>query len=161
LTYVRFLLRAFATICLKCRHRFFLLHDDEYGFLVISVFGGFPDLAYNSWFTIGDALGNANALGHAGSPDWGVASGVFEVGGDFLVNDEFGGAFYLLRGAAALGQRVDGRVLVGKFTSAGEVQMQANLQWRPNGAYAALQTFGLAVTLRPEVVLYLCRCYEL
>jgi hypothetical protein len=119
--------------------------------VVEELFGSFPDLAYDSWFTIGDALGNANALGQAGSPNWGVAADVFEAGGDFLVNDEFGGAFYLLPGAAAQGQSVDGRVLVGQFTSTGEVQIQANLQWRPNGADAALQTFGLAVTLTPEV----------
>ena len=106
------------------------------------LFGGFPDLEYDSWVTIG-IEGVPNAL--AGEADvstvqsnenpW-VAN--FEpapgaAGSNIQIDDNVGGAWYVLYGDANGVPDADGRVLLGQFTTTGELGGNLRVQVFPNG----------------------------
>jgi hypothetical protein len=98
----------------------------------------YPNLAYDSWLTIG-LEGQANlGLGEGsinvaeiGGDLW--ASDVFENGGDVVINSSYGGAWYALNGDANGVADADGRVLVAQLTTDGSINGQLFLQVFPQG----------------------------
>ncbi|MGB0137393.1 MAG: hypothetical protein ACPF83_09170 [Flavobacteriales bacterium] len=96
----------------------------------------FPELGYDSWLTIGDddADGNMSVL----YPFEAVFAG-WELGGDLLINDMFGGGVLISTfgmNSQSTGD-ADGKVLIGQFTVAGDVFGQVNFQIRrlnPDGS---------------------------
>lgn len=105
-----------------------------------------PGSEVDSWFSIGDgAIAGAANIGGAG---WNAALSSFSQGGDFVCDDAFGGAIYLTPGTAQGIPQGEG-VLLGQFTSTGTVQLQLNVQWKPQGG-DALEATGLTLTLLPD-----------
>ena len=95
----------------------------------------FPNLAYDSWVTIG--LTGPAAPGQIGistqdSPanNW---VDVFEAGGDINISDPIGGAWYILTGASNGIAGDDHKVLLGQFTTAGTLSGQMYVQVLLNG----------------------------
>ena len=104
----------------------------------------FPNVQYDSWFT----------LGPASSQDAGTVSSVgmdgylstFAGGNGFNITTELGGALYIIPGSvpsAVAGP--DNRVLVAQLTSTGVMNVTLNFQWE-NAAGATLQAVGLSAT---------------
>lgn len=95
--------------------------------------GFYPDLAYDSWFTIGAEDSEDNALNSAGSTDWQSGNSTWESGASWAQAGPFGGSFYILptdpQGAAG----PDLKVLVAQWTVKGAVNSVWNLQWRAEG----------------------------
>ena len=92
-------------------------------------FAAFPSLAYDSWFTIGAQPGDEDGMNSAF--DSALSSFAdFNSGGDFVVNTFVGGSIFVVPGANAQGLPVDGRVLLGQFTSSGQVHALVNIQVR-------------------------------
>jgi hypothetical protein len=90
----------------------------------------FPNLAYDSWVTIG--LTGPAAPGQVGvstqdSPanNW---VDVFEAGGNINISDPIGGAWYILTGASNGIAGDDHKVLLGQFTTAGTLSGQMYVQ---------------------------------
>lgn len=85
----------------------------------------FPDLAYDSWVTIGSD-------DNSGSVDFiGVDFVPFEAGGDLIVDDNVGGTWYILPDLEPTAfPDASGRVLVGQFTTDGIVDLTINIQYR-------------------------------
>ena len=106
------------------------------------LFSVYPDLAYDSWVTIGiesvpDAgLGEAN-VATVQSPEnaWltNFEPGNGLPGGNVVIDDGVGGAWYVLNGDANGVPDADGRVLLGQFTTTGEVSGNLQVQVFPNG----------------------------
>ena len=88
-------------------------------------FPTFPDLAYDSWFTIGyeDNAGSGLSVVGYDFTD-------FEAGNGFTVNDPIGGSLFLIPGDAGCFPDALGRVLVGQFSTDGDVDFTLNIQWR-------------------------------
>ena len=126
----------------------------------------FPDLAYDSWVTIGiDGTPNASAgegaIQSAQSPNQNWIIG-FDGGGEILMNDATGGAWFVTNvytnGIAGANQQV----LLGQFTTAGEVSGTLNYQVFINGdgttdlrVTASFSTADLAGTPGPA-----CGCTD-
>ncbi len=92
-------------------------------------YSAFPNLEFDSWFTIGAAPGDADGLNSAF--DSALSSlNDFNTGGDFVVNTFVGGSIFVVPGANAQGVPVDGRVLLGQFTTSGQVNAIVNIQIR-------------------------------
>ena len=92
------------------------------------LFGAFPSLAYDSWFTIGseDAEGTSDAQ-QVGMDAYFSS---FEAGGGFTIDTFIGGSWFLIPGQSADAVAGgDNRVLVGQFTTDGVVNMTLNFQW--------------------------------
>ena len=89
------------------------------------LFPTFPDLAYDSWVTIGSP-------DNSGSVDFiGVDFVPFEAGGNLAIDDNVGGTWYILPDLEPTAfPDADGRVLVGQFTTDGIVELTLNLQYR-------------------------------
>jgi hypothetical protein len=89
------------------------------------LFPTFPDLAYDSWVTIGSP-------DNSGSVDFiGVDFVPFEAGGNLVIDDNVGGTWYILPDLEPTAfPDADGRVLVGQFTTDGIVDLTLNLQYR-------------------------------
>lgn len=86
-----------------------------------------PDVAYDSWFTIGgeDSQVNLTTVGVE------VAATSFEAGGDFAINNALGGSWFVLPGLEPLAYPdADGRVLIAQLTTDGVVNLSVNLQYR-------------------------------
>ncbi len=119
-------------------------------------FAVLPDLAFDSWVTIGleaaPLAGQQAVQSIVGPFDWAPS---FQAGGPIVLSDEIGGMWFILNGASNGVAGDDLRVLVGQFTTAGTLSgtlnaqvfeggvgsssMQvvlefANNQWMPNGA---------------------------
>ncbi|MDG2426131.1 MAG: dockerin type I domain-containing protein, partial [Flavobacteriales bacterium] len=89
------------------------------------LFDAFPDLEYDTWLTVGgeDNTASVNQVG--------IDFSTFEDGGNLLVNDFTGGSVYIYPDLEPTAfPDVDGRVLIGQFTSDGEMSMLVNLQYR-------------------------------
>ena len=89
-----------------------------------------PELAYDSWFTIGlDVQPSASNPGEAvtsiGMTD---ELGLFEAGNDFYVNSAIGASFYALPGAVNGIAGDDLEVLLGQFTTNGQLSGTFNIQ---------------------------------
>lgn len=91
----------------------------------------YPELLYDSWVTIGHApeLGPAEAsinLNVSPNDDWALE---FEAGGDILIDDVLGGMWFILNNGQEQGQPDDdGRILIGQFTTDGEMTATINTQ---------------------------------
>ena len=102
----------------------------------------FPDLAYDSWITIGldgpaDASAGESAVSTVASPNqnWTLAfdPGAGQPGGDIIMDDEVGGVWYILAGDANGFPDADGRVLLAQFTTDGELSGNMQVQVFPQG----------------------------
>ena len=102
----------------------------------------FPDLAYDSWITIGldgpaDASAGESAVSTVASPNqnWTLAfdPGAGQPGGDIVMDDEVGGVWYILAGDANGFPDADGRVLLAQFTTDGELSGNMQVQVFPQG----------------------------
>lgn len=104
-------------------------------------------LAADSWLTIG----GDDAPSAAGLQSIGIDFSSFEAGGDLLVDASAGGGIFVIPGAqpsATAG--TDGQVLLGQFTSAGQIMGLFNLQFRnPDGTVPEVR--AVAITF-PNVV---------
>ena len=93
------------------------------------LFGAFPSLEYDTWWTIGAEPGNDDGLNSAfdaaltSFDDW-------NAGGDFVVNTFVGGSIFIVPGANTQGVPVDGKVLLGQVTTSGTTEALVNVQFR-------------------------------
>ena len=106
------------------------------------LFGVYPDLAYDSWVTIGlegvpDAVGGEAAVAtvQASGNPW---TTVFDPGGglpggNIAIDDLIGGAWYVLNGDANGVAGPDLKVLAGQFTTTGDIELQFYTQIFING----------------------------
>ena len=92
-------------------------------------FASFPSLEFDSWFTIGATPGDENGMNSAFDADL-TSIADFNSGGDFIVNTFIGGSVFVVPGANAQGVPVDGKVLLGQFTTVGQIQALVNIQVR-------------------------------
>ena len=87
-------------------------------------FPTFPELEYDSWFTIGYENSTASGLNVLG-----FDFTTFEAGGGMLVDDAVGGTLFVLPGDPGASP-VGGKVLVAQLTTNGDINMTLNIQWR-------------------------------
>ena len=93
------------------------------------LFGAFPSLEYDTWWTIGAEPGDDDGLNSAfdaaltSFDDW-------NAGGDFVVNTFVGGSIFIVPGANTQGIPVDGKVLLGQVTTSGTTEALVNVQFR-------------------------------
>jgi hypothetical protein len=92
-------------------------------------FGAFPELEYDSWFTIGAEPGDADGLNSAFDSAL-TSLADFNSGGDFIVNTFVGGSIFVVPGANTQGVPVNNRVLLGQFTTSGVTSALVNVQFR-------------------------------
>jgi len=101
------------------------------------LYGFYPDLPYDSWVTIGleqqfnaSAGEAAVAVVQSGDNPWAnnFDPGFGATGGNISINDAIGGAWYALNGDANGVAGDDLRVLVGQFTTTGEISGQLYCQ---------------------------------
>jgi hypothetical protein len=92
-------------------------------------FAAFPSLEFDSWFTIGAEPGDDDGLNNAFDAAL-TSLADFNSGGDFIVNTFIGGSIFVVPGANSQGVPVDGRVLLGQFTTSGQVNALVNVQVR-------------------------------
>jgi len=91
-------------------------------------FSLFPELEFDSWFTIGAAPGDYNALSQQNMylhlPE-------FNAGDDMIINTEEGAAIYAPPASGSQGYiDENGRVLIGQFTTNGLVQLVLNITFQ-------------------------------
>ena len=100
------------------------------------IFPFIPEAAYDSWVTIG--LDQA-ADGTSGESGVSILEGLepwvepFEAGGSLNIADALGGVWYILNGAANGIAGEDKRVLLGQFTTDGNMDGQLYIQFFENG----------------------------
>ena len=93
------------------------------------LFGAFPTLEYDTWWTIGAEPGDDDGLNSAfdaaltSFDDW-------NSGGDFVVNTFIGGSLFIVPGANGQGNPINGRVLLGQVTTVGVTDAVVNIQFR-------------------------------
>lgn len=92
-------------------------------------FSAFPSLEFDSWFTIGAEPGDDDGINSAFDAAL-TSLDDFNSGGDFVVNTFIGGSIFIVPGANTQGIPVDGRVLIGQFTTSGMVDALVNIQIR-------------------------------
>ena len=107
-------------------------------------FAVFPDLEYDSWFTIGAEPGDDDGLNSAFDADINSME-EFNNGGDFIVNTFVGGSIFVVPGANSQGVPVDGKVLLGQYTTSGVVDVLVNIQYR-NSVQESIYAEGLTLT---------------
>ena len=102
----------------------------------------YPDLNYDSWITIGidgpaDATAGESAVSAVNSPNqnWALQfePGGGAPGGNIVMNDAVGGVWYVLNGDSNGFPDADGRVLLGQFTTDGDLSGTLNVQVFPQG----------------------------
>jgi hypothetical protein len=92
-----------------------------------------PLVAFDSWVTIGideQPDGLAGEVETTVVGDWPTA---FEMGGNLLINDFFGGSWFTTNPNTAAVAGPDHRVLLGQFTTDGQMSGQMFVQVFPNG----------------------------
>jgi len=114
----------------------------------------YPELAYDSWVTIGldgpaDATAGENSASTVQSPGqtWITAfePGLGASGSNIIMNDEVGGVWYILNGDANGYPTEDGTVLIGQFTTDGELSGTINIQVFPEGDNINFLTVSLPI----------------
>jgi len=114
----------------------------------------YPDLAYDSWVTIGldgpaDPTAGENAAATVQSPSqfWTTAfePGLGAPGGNLIMNDPVGGVWYILNGNSNGLPDEDGTVLLGQFTTDGELSGTINVQIFPEGDNINFITVSLPI----------------
>jgi hypothetical protein len=92
-----------------------------------TLFAVIPDLAYDSWVTIGGENSALN-LNQVGTD---AAAADFEAGGAFAIDNSLGGSWFVLPDLEPLAfPDENGRVLIAQLTTMGQVDMTINLQYR-------------------------------
>ncbi len=113
------------------------------------LFATWPELAYDSWLTIGaDQMDNNQVFV---LPDPAVFA-AWEAGGNLLINDAFGAGVYITTFSAIPQNTPDenGRVLIGQFTSNDDISGCLNLQLRrlnPDGTIFDPEGPGMTETV--------------
>ena len=103
------------------------------------LFDAFPDLAYDTWITVGGE-DNSAAINQIG-----IDFSDFEAGNSLIINDFTGGSVFIYPGLEPTAfPDAEGRVLIGQFTTDGEVDLLINLQYR-TAAGSNPQVTGLAL----------------
>jgi len=114
----------------------------------------YPNLAYDSWITIGldgpaDASAGESAAATVQSPGqpWVTAfdPGAGAPGGNIVMDDAVGGVWYVLNGDANGTPVADGTVLLGQFTTDGEMSGTVNIQVFPQGDNIDYLTLSLPI----------------
>ena len=114
----------------------------------------YPNLAYDSWITIGldgpaDASAGESAAATVQSPGqpWVTAfdPGAGALGGNIVMDDAVGGVWYVLNGDANGTPVADGTVLLGQFTTDGEMSGTVNIQVFPQGDNIDYLTLSLPI----------------
>jgi hypothetical protein len=98
-------------------------------------FGLVPELAFDSWITIGLTSAPVGAEGAVST----IGSGwipPFEAGGNIEISDNVGGGWYILPGSSNGVAGDDYRVLLGQFTTNGALSGQVLIQFFENGIAA-------------------------
>ena len=95
-----------------------------------------PLVAYDSWVTIGIDQMPDGPAGEAAVTTVGDWAGAFEGGDDLLINDFFGGSWFTTYPNTAAVAGADNRVLLGQFTTDGQMSGQLFVQVFPNGVGA-------------------------
>ncbi|MFM1930883.1 MAG: hypothetical protein RL226_186 [Bacteroidota bacterium] len=109
-----------------------------------AIFGVFPETQYDSFVTIGRTIstdpGSAITAQQSGALPW-VTD--FEAGGNIYIDGIVGGAWFTLFGATATNGFAgpDNKVLIGQFTTDGEIDGYVNAQIFLNGVQADDQEF--------------------
>jgi hypothetical protein len=113
------------------------------------LFAAFPDLAYDSYVTIGmDAPANAVngeaevSIVASGTNPWQTN---FEAGGNIAIDDAVGGAWFALNGDVNGLPDADGRVMIGQFTTDGDVSGNFFVQIFPEGDGPAAETYSFEI----------------
>ena len=88
-----------------------------------------PSLEYDSWFTIGAEPGDDDGINSAFDAAL-TSMADFNSGGDFIVDTFVGGSVFIVPGANDQGVPVNGKVLLGQFTTSGVVSALVNVQFR-------------------------------
>ncbi|MDB4676449.1 hypothetical protein OAH93_02280, partial [Flavobacteriales bacterium] len=103
------------------------------------LFSPYPSLAYDSWVTIGiDGVPNASAgegavqIVLSQDQNW---PSVFEAGGNLIMNDSIGGAFYAVNTYVNGVAGGDLKVLIAQLTTDGDLSGQLYCQVFPNGEF--------------------------
>lgn len=96
-----------------------------------SILAFFPEVAYDSWFTIGVTNDTGQSLASSIGIDAGLAS--FNDGGDFIVDDAIGGSVFTLFGDENAVAGEDLRVLMAQLTTSGEISGNVNIQMFVDG----------------------------
>lgn len=92
-----------------------------------TLFAVIPELAYDSWVTIGGENSAVN-LNQVGTD---AAAAAFEAGGNFEIDNSLGGSWFVLPDLEPLAfPDENGRVLIAQLTTMGQVDMTINLQYR-------------------------------
>jgi hypothetical protein len=87
-----------------------------------------PELAFDSWVTVGMQHNRtAGTMYFLESPDQAWTTG-FEDGKSLLINDRVGGSWFSLPGQTNT-LPVDGRILIGQFTTQGKIEVKINCQF--------------------------------
>ena len=98
------------------------------------LYQSFPDLAYDSWLTVGleapEVAANGEASVNTIGNDWLTE---FSAGGNIVIDDELGGGWYVVPGSTNGIAGDDYRVLLGQFTTDGELSGELYIQYFPNG----------------------------
>jgi hypothetical protein len=110
------------------------------------LFAVYPDLEYDSWFSIGlEGPANASAgeedTQQATSPNQNFSAifdpGAGADGGNLVINDMIGGTWFVLNTASNGIAGADLEVLIGQFTTDGEFSGEVNIQFFEHGAGGA------------------------
>jgi len=109
-----------------------------------SVLAFFPEVNYDSWFTIGVVNDDTPTLAGSIGLDAGLAS--FNSGGDFIVDDAIGGSVFTLFGDANAAAGEDLRILIAQLTTAGELTGSVNVQMFVDGLQSqSMQVLALPI----------------
>ena len=90
-----------------------------------ALFDAFPDLQYDSWITVGgeDNTADINQVG--------IDFTDFEAGNNLVINNVTGGSVFIYPDLEPTAYPdAEGRVLIGQFTTDGEVELLMNIQYR-------------------------------
>ena len=130
------------------------------------LFGAFPDLQYDSWVTIGlDGPAGANEVAPSTIGDlnnqW-VTN--FELGMNIVIEDSIGGAMFVPNDPGTLNtlSGADQRILIGQFTTDGEMSGLVNVQMFNHGSNldesrVSIEFNGVGATGTEDVV---CGCMD-
>ena len=96
-----------------------------------ALYGLFPNLAYDSWITLGQEDNSIDpTTGVIGGAQWNAAALNFEAGGDFIVNDGVGGSVYVTPDQVQAQPDANGQVLLAQLTTTSSWSFTGNIQWR-------------------------------
>jgi len=117
----------------------------DLGWLITpSMLATFPEVQYDSWFTIG--MTDNSVSGYATSIGLEAAFSSFNTGGNFVVDDAIGGSVFTVAGSPNAIAGPDLRVLIAQLTTTGDITGSVNVQVFVEGM-AAQEMDGLAMPI--------------